>query len=155
MIYKAADMKQDNTDRMFDKRVVRRNISTGRIQSDDYDRFLNALPDAAENIKPTEEGGDNDGYDERPPEAQADAAQPAGDAAAGFGSPAPGALPDAGIPAAPAAPPVAPVAAPTAAVVPPAAPVASPAAPAAPEAAPAPAAPAPGGLPGTEPPTGA
>lgn len=112
MIYKASDMKQDNTDRMFDKRVVRRNISTGRIQSDDYDRFLNALPDVAENIKPPDEGGDNDGYEENPPEDAAEAAgegaeagqlaqpaepaQPAGDPAAGFGSPAPGTEPPTG-----------------------------------------------------------
>jgi hypothetical protein len=100
VIYKATDMKQDNTDRMFDKRVVRRNISTGRIQSDDYDRFLNALPDVTENIKPTEEGGDNDGYDENPPEAAPEAAaeaeQPTGDPAAGFGSPAPGTEPPTG-----------------------------------------------------------
>lgn len=106
VIYKATDMKQDNTDRMFDKRVVRRNISTGRIQSDDYDRFLNALPDVGENIKPSDEGGDNDGYEENPPEAAqeggaeaaaaADAAQPTGDPAAGFGSPAPGTEPPTG-----------------------------------------------------------
>lgn len=102
VIYKATDMKQDNTDRMFDKRVVRRNISTGRIQSDDYDRFLNALPDVVENIKPSDEGGDNDGYEENPPEAAqegadaAEAAEPAGDPAAGFGSPAPGTEPPTG-----------------------------------------------------------
>lgn len=101
-------MKQDNTDRMFDKRVVRRNISTGRIQSDDYDRFLTALPDVAENIKPSGEGGDNDGYEENPPEAAApeggaevveavEAVQPSGDPAAGFGSPAtPGTEPPTG-----------------------------------------------------------
>lgn len=80
------DMKQDNTDRMFDQRVVRRNISTGRISSEDYDRFVGALPDVAENIKPTDEGGDNDGYDERPPE-EAEPEQAPGDVAAGFGSP--------------------------------------------------------------------
>lgn len=95
MIYNPSDMKQDNTDRMFDKRVVRRNISTGRIQSEDYDRFLNALPDVTENIKPPDEGGDNDGYEEDEDEGQ-DGAQPSGDAAAGFGSPAPGTEPPTG-----------------------------------------------------------
>lgn len=141
-------MKQDNTDRMFDQRVVRRNISTGRITSDDYDRFLTALPDVGENIKPAEEGGDNDGYDAQPPEdpnaapAEGQAAeQLPGDPAAGFGSPAPA-------PAAPAAPiGAAPVAAPPVGAAPAAAPVDPAAAPAMPAAAPP--------IPGTEPPTGA
>ena len=96
-------MKQDNTDRMFDLRVVRRNISTGRISADDLNRFVSALPDVADNIKPTEEGGDNDGYDAQPPEdpnAAAAEAPPAeqlpGDPAAGFGSPVPGTEPPTG-----------------------------------------------------------
>ncbi len=81
-------MKQDNTDRMFDQRVVRRNISTGRISSEDFDRFVSALPDVTGNIKASGEGGDNDGYDEDPPEEVA-AQRPPGQAAAGFASPAP------------------------------------------------------------------
>ncbi len=95
-------MKQDNTDRMFDKRVVRRNISTGRIQSDDYDRFLSALPDVTANIKPYGEGGDHDGYEEDPPEEApegahaAEPSQPTGAPAAGFGSPVPGTEPPTG-----------------------------------------------------------
>ncbi len=87
VFYNPCDMKQENTDRMFDQRVVRRNISAGRISSDDYGRFLGTLVDASRNIKPVGEGGDNDGYDENPPEEEAAAAP--GDAAAGFGSPAP------------------------------------------------------------------
>jgi len=154
VFYNPCDMKQDNTDRMFDQRVVRRNISTGRISSDDYGRFLGALDDVGENIKPTEEGGDNDGYDEMPPE-EAVAALP-GDPAAGFGSPtavagmAPAADPMAAVPAAmpavapplAAAPPVAaaPVAAPPVAAAPvaapPVAPVAAPPVAAAPVSAP-------------------
>lgn len=179
VFYNPCDMKQDNTDRMFDQRVVRRNISTGRISSDDYGRFLGALEDVGENIKPAEEGGDNDGYDENPPE-EAAAALP-GDAAAGFGSPAgselappvdpmaaapavapvaapmaapPVAAPVAAPPVAPvapvAAPPVAPVAA-APAVVPPVAPAPAPAP--APAAAPA-AAPVANPFSGNEPPTG-
>ncbi|MEM6289981.1 MAG: hypothetical protein AAGA54_01910 [Myxococcota bacterium] len=79
-------MKQDNTDRMFDKRVVRRNIATGRISSDDFDRFVGALTDVSENIKPSEEGGDNDGFEEQAPEEAAPAEQQPEDAAAGFGT---------------------------------------------------------------------
>lgn len=172
VFYNPCDMKQDNTDRMFDQRVVRRNISTGRISSDDYGRFLGALEDVGENIKPAEEGGDNDGYDENPPE---EAAALPGDAAAGFGSPAgapavselaPPADPMAAAPV--AAPPVSPAVAPVAAApvaTPPVAPVAAapvaapPVAPvpAAPAAAPAPApaaAPAANPFSGNEPPTG-
>lgn len=73
-------MRQDDNDRMFDLRVVRRNIAAGRISKDDRSRFIAALPDATENICAAEEGGDDDGFDpsgsgiEPPGDASADVA---------------------------------------------------------------------------------
>jgi hypothetical protein len=38
---------------------VRRNISAGRITKDDHKRFIDALPDVSDKIKPPDEGGDD------------------------------------------------------------------------------------------------
>ena len=54
-------MRWDDTDRLFDKRVVRRNIAAGLISKDDHERFIEALADASKNVKPRDEGGDEDG----------------------------------------------------------------------------------------------
>jgi len=56
-------MSERKQDRFFDQRVVQRNVAAGRITKDEYTGFLESLPDAAENIRPREEGGDDDGYD--------------------------------------------------------------------------------------------
>ena len=72
-------MKIDRA-RMFDLRVVQRNIRSGRITKDEYGGWLTALPDVTENIQAAEEGGDDDGYDPTPPadeSAAASAAEPA------------------------------------------------------------------------------
>ena len=53
----------DRQDRFFDQRVVQRNVASGRVTKDEHRAFLEALPDAGENIRPREEGGDDDGYD--------------------------------------------------------------------------------------------
>lgn len=52
-------------ERVFDQRVVSRNIAAGRLTKEEYAEYLESLPDAAENIKARDEGGDDDGY-ERP-----------------------------------------------------------------------------------------
>ena len=50
-------------ERVFDQRVVHRNITAGRVTREEYQAYLASLTDCAENIKPREEGGDDDGYD--------------------------------------------------------------------------------------------
>ncbi len=68
-------------DRLFDKRVVRRNIREGRVTKEEYQAFLQSLPDRADHIKPRDEGGDDDGYDARS-QPRAAAARPVGAAPA-------------------------------------------------------------------------
>jgi len=63
LFYNAFGMRPDNPDRMFDKRVVRRNIQAGRVSREDYNAFLETLPDVNDNIRAKGEGGDDDGYD--------------------------------------------------------------------------------------------
>jgi len=41
--------------RAFDRRIVERNIKKGIATRKDYDKFLKALPDAADKICPPEE----------------------------------------------------------------------------------------------------
>lgn len=96
--------------RMFDLRVVQRNIASGRITKDEYGGWLSALPNVVENIQDAREGGDDDGYDPTPPaEEGATSSEGAGDPAA----------PAAAMPApAPAAPAPAPGPAPAAAPAP-------------------------------------
>lgn len=97
-------------ERYFDQRTIRRHIKRGHVSEDDYQRFVETLPDVSENIMDKEEGGDDDGFEERmvqkaqeddedegsegegqgeakaeaepAPESPAAAAAPAGDAAA-------------------------------------------------------------------------
>jgi hypothetical protein len=40
---------------LFDRRIVERNIKRGLIARKDYDRFLKALPDAADKIRSPDE----------------------------------------------------------------------------------------------------
>jgi hypothetical protein len=52
-------------ERMFDLRVVDRYIAAGRLERAEYTAHLESLVDVAENVRPRDEGGDEDGY-ERP-----------------------------------------------------------------------------------------
>jgi hypothetical protein len=62
-------MKIDRA-RLFDKRVVQRNIRAGRVTKDEYRAWLADQADVSEKIMAREEGGDDDGY-EVPPRAAA------------------------------------------------------------------------------------
>lgn len=66
--------------RMFDVRTVKRNIRSGRTTREQYQEFLSGQPDVADNIMEPDEGGDADGYDEKPAEGEEAAA--AGEGAA-------------------------------------------------------------------------
>ena len=41
--------------RVFDKRVVRRNLNNGRITKDEYDKYMSALPDMNDQAQPVTE----------------------------------------------------------------------------------------------------
>lgn len=58
-------MKGPEIDRLFDKRTVRRSIAMGRVQKDDYERFVKSLPDLAEQVRAKDDGGDEDGFEHR------------------------------------------------------------------------------------------
>ena len=62
-------MKIDRA-RLFDLRVVQRNIRSGRVNKDEYAAYLSTLADTSPKIKPRDEGGDEDGYDGHPPPAE-------------------------------------------------------------------------------------
>lgn len=49
--------------RLYDKRVVQRNIRAERVTKDEYAAWLSELPDVSDKIKPRDEGGDDDGYE--------------------------------------------------------------------------------------------
>jgi hypothetical protein len=51
-------------ERLFDLRTVKRHVRSGSTSQEELDEFVAGLPDASENIRPPEEGGDDDGYDE-------------------------------------------------------------------------------------------
>jgi hypothetical protein len=51
-------------ERLFDLRTVKRHVRSGSTSQEEFDAFVAGLPDAADNIRPAEEGGDDDGYDE-------------------------------------------------------------------------------------------
>ena len=52
--------------RFFDLRTFSRHIRSGRISREQYQEFVKALPDVAENIMDPNEGGDpNDGFENR------------------------------------------------------------------------------------------
>lgn len=69
LVYNAATMKIDRT-RLFDKRVVQRNIRAGRVTKDEYRAWLKDLPNATEKVMARDDGGDDDGYDIVPRAAQ-------------------------------------------------------------------------------------
>ncbi len=58
-------MPTQDPNRMHDIRTVKRHIRAGRTSPDALSTFLSALPDAEANIRPAEEGGDADGFDEQ------------------------------------------------------------------------------------------
>lgn len=49
--------------RLYDKRVVQRNIRAERVTKDEYKAWLGDLPDVSDKIKARDEGGDDDGFD--------------------------------------------------------------------------------------------
>ena len=73
---------------MHDIRTVNRHIRAGRTSKETFEGFLSALPDAQENIKDPQDGGDPDGFDDmddataEPSAEQAAATEPTNTAAA-------------------------------------------------------------------------
>lgn len=67
VVYNPATMRIDRT-RLFDKRVVQRNIRAGRVTKDEYAAWLAEVPDATDKIMAREDGGDDDGYEGAKPE---------------------------------------------------------------------------------------
>lgn len=55
-------MKIDRA-RLFDKRVVQRNIRAGRVTKDEYQAWLAEQSDVGDKIMARDEGGDDDGYE--------------------------------------------------------------------------------------------
>jgi hypothetical protein len=55
-------MKIDRA-RLFDKRVVQRNIRAGRVTKEEYQAWLADQSDVNDKIMAREEGGDDDGYE--------------------------------------------------------------------------------------------
>lgn len=51
--------------RMFDLRTHDRHLRAGRVNDGDMNAHLEELPDAADNIRDPEDGGDDDGFDRR------------------------------------------------------------------------------------------
>jgi len=62
VVYNPSRMNIDRA-RLFDKRVVQRNIGAGRVTKEEYRAWLGELPDSSDKIRPRDEGGDEDGYD--------------------------------------------------------------------------------------------
>ena len=52
-------------ERYLDRRTYRRHLKRGNVTEADYHSYLAELPDVVENIMPKEEGGDDDGYEQR------------------------------------------------------------------------------------------
>lgn len=83
LFYKPPAMPITDEMRQFDSRTVRRKIKSGRISEAEYTEFLTELPDVTGNIRARDDGGDDDGYEERianrgrPREAAAAPAAPA------------------------------------------------------------------------------
>lgn len=74
-------------ERYLDRRTFRRHLKRGNVTEADYQKHLAELPDLTENIMPKEEGGDDDGYEQRVVQkaqegAEAPAAEGGGDQAA-------------------------------------------------------------------------
>ncbi|MCA9651611.1 MAG: hypothetical protein KC501_16965 [Myxococcales bacterium] len=49
--------------RLYDKRVVQRNIRAERVTKEEYKAWLAELPDVSDKIRPRDEGGDDDGFE--------------------------------------------------------------------------------------------
>ena len=81
-------MPTPDPNRMHDIRTVNRHLRAGRTSKEMFEAFLSALPDAQENIKDPQDGGDPDGFDDmddataEPSAEQAAAAEPTNTAAA-------------------------------------------------------------------------
>ena len=58
-------MALTDPNRFFDVRTVRRHIKAGRVEQNDYQGFVEGLPDVSDKIMDPAEGGDDDGYDNR------------------------------------------------------------------------------------------
>ncbi len=86
----------------FDLRTVKRYLDSGRLEKAEYEAFLSKLDDAAENITEPEEGGDDDGFEDRMTPASERSKEAAPAPAAAAPAPAPSAV------APPLVPPVAP-----------------------------------------------
>jgi hypothetical protein len=52
-------------ERYFDRRTIKRHLKRGHASEEDYQAFLAGLPDLSDNIKPKDEGGDDDGFEAR------------------------------------------------------------------------------------------
>ncbi len=81
--------------RPFDKRTVRRYLSSGRLEQQVWDEHLSALPDASTKIMERDEGGDDDGFEERQAAKYAkkeEAPEPPPEQAAAPAEPAPAAV---------------------------------------------------------------
>ena len=57
-------MPTPDPNRMHDIRTVNRHLRAGRTSKEMFEAFLSALPDAQENIKDPQDGGDPDGFDD-------------------------------------------------------------------------------------------
>ncbi len=55
--------EEAKTARLFDKRTIERNIKKGLTNRKDYDKFLKALPDAADKVAPPEQRADEEARD--------------------------------------------------------------------------------------------
>lgn len=62
-------MKIDRS-RLYDNRVVQRHIRAERVTKDEYAAWLADLPDVSHKIKPRDEGGDDDGFEQVAPKAE-------------------------------------------------------------------------------------
>ncbi len=57
-------MPDDNDSKLYDKRVVQRYLKKGRLDEKEYERFLKALPDLAENAVAIEAALDSEALDD-------------------------------------------------------------------------------------------
>jgi hypothetical protein len=56
-------MSGKENDRVYDVRVLERNIRKGLVARKDVDRYLKSLPDAAQNVAPPSANDDDDDVD--------------------------------------------------------------------------------------------
>ncbi len=65
LIYISATMAIHDPLRPFDKRTYRRYLSSGRLEQEAWNEHISARPDAAVKVMERNEGGDDDGFEER------------------------------------------------------------------------------------------